>query len=277
MKLTHYGKIKIKYMEKINETFIEYKPENGFDGCKVYHNRLNFYHKLGKNQIPQDCEIFGYDPYIEHVLTSDSDLDLYKKDPKSWEFVRNTLLPRHERRGNRTCFATAKDILMDGLVTDVMQNGFKNYCPELKIEKSNQDSKLSLISNATLEPDFKVYINGMVYLVEMKIANDREDSKGRKKWSGTFTIRTEYDEVNRELLRYSKYNKPIHPLLFLRINPKDNYVAVIAYDKFIKSKSGDGTYYAHYRPRIFNNLESLIKIINEEIRKEINDIQKWKK
>lgn len=264
-------------MKRLSETYdpnIKWVDEHG-DWCRVYPARLKLYHDLGlkDSDIERWCDRFEYDEYIKHVLTSKNDRDLFEKHPQSWKIVRDILSDKSTRCCGRTRYATAKDLLMDGLITDIIFTGIKKLCPDLHIKKNNQDEKLSLVSNAGIEPDFEV--NG--YLLEMKITKDKEDDKGRSKWAGTFTIRPEFDEVNRELLRYSKYNTPEHPLMFLRINHIDKLLAVISYDKFRPSKT-DKSYYAYYRPRQFsNNIKTFIEIIGEEIRKEIKDIEQWKK
>lgn len=262
-------------MKKLSETYdpnIKWVEDSGTHGW-IYWPRLKLYHDLGlkDTQLEKWFDKFKYDDYVKHVITSKNEKDLYEQHPKSWKKVRDVLLNRPERRKGRTCYETARDLLMDGLITDIIFIGIKSLCPDLNINKNKQDENLSLVSKAGIEPDFNV--NG--YPLEMKITKDKEDDYGRSKWAGTFTIRP--GELDRELFRYSKYNSHEYPLMFLRINHVDKLLAVIGYDKFRPSKT-DKSYYAYYRPRQFsNNIKTFIKTIGEEIRKEIKDIEQWKK
>ena len=264
-------------MKRMSESLdTNYIQDNGY-GCRVYPSRLEFYYKLGlkDSQIEKWCDKFGYEPYIKHVLFCKSDYELYQKHYESWKYVRDTLSSKHDRRGGRTCFATSKDILMDGLITDILIGSINHYYPDLDISKNDNDKQLSLNSNAELTPDFKVVMNGKLYYVEMKITKEKKDGSERSDWSrNTLTVRPgKYNSVNKEIFRYKKFNNKYHPVMFLRINYTGGMFAVIAYDKF-KPSSKDDTYFAYYRQCFFNKLEDLTSGIVNEIKNEIESIEK---
>lgn len=255
--------------------YVEDEGKSGF----IYPYRKDFYNKLGltDSQIHNWCKKFGYKPYIYEIISCKDDRDLYNKYPKTWKFVRDTLEGNYQRCLGRTCFATAKDILFDGLVTDIILASIKNYYPELHIRKNDNDEQLELNSNAELTPDFIVNVGGKNYYVEMKITKNKKDEYDRSEWSkNTLTIRNNYNTLKKELFRYREFNTPEIPLMFLRINPGvDNEpmrLAVIGYDKFRKSKKDD-SYYAFYRLVYFNSLKDMSIYIGKEIEKEIQEIK----
>lgn len=265
---------------------MEYVKEEGA-GMRLFHDRLKFYRRLGfrDSQLQAWCKRFKYKPYIYEIITCETDEELFHKFPETWKFVKETLGKKYKRRAGRTCFATAKDLLMDGLITDIILEGVRHNCPTLKIRKNDVDSQLELNSTATHEPDFIVEVGGKEYYLEMKITKNKEDLQGRKQWSGnTLTIRPAYDGVKRELFNYSDYNTNQRPVMFLRINPSleteqtsPMCLAVVGYHKFESSKDNDGSYYAFYRPSWFKGYNQMFTNIGEEIKKEIKDIEEWKK
>lgn len=237
-------------------------------GYHIYNQRIRLYHFLGftDSQISQICKRFKYDDYIEHILTCESDYELFEKFPESWKYMRDTLTEATKRRHGRTVFATAKDILIDGMITDIILAGLNKHFPDLNIKKNGQDEKLSLMPKVDITPDFVV--DG--YPIEMKITTDKIN-EGRHQWTGTsLTIRR--DDLDTELFRYNRFNTPEHPVIFLRIkNGNPTYqLAVIEYHKFVPSKiQKDGSYYAMYKPKVFNSYMEMLKLIYEEINKEI--------
>lgn len=266
---------------------MEYIPEEG-SGMRLFYDRLKFYRRLGfeDSQLQSWCKRFNYKPYIFEILFCETDEELFNSFPETWKFVRETLKDKTKRRAGRTCFATAKDILMDGLMTDIILAGIKHKHPELNIRKNDVDSQLELNSRATHEPDFIVKVNGQEYYLEMKITKNKEDELGRKQWSEkTLTIRPDYDGVKRELFNYSGYNTNQRPVMFLRINPclesepsSPMCLAVVDYNKFKPSKKQDGSYYAFYRPSWFKGYDEMFTNIGDEIIKEIKDTKKiWRK
>lgn len=266
---------------------MEYNKDFGRNTHYVFDERKKFYNNLGltDNQLPICCKRFGYEPYIEHVLVCNTDRELFEKYPDSWKFVRDILKDRN--KDGRTCFAFAKDILMDGLITDIIFSCVKKHSKNknIHIEKSKQDSKLNLLATSSIEPDFTV--NG--YYLEMKITKDVVDEQGRHTWgTDTLTVRDIYNAVNKQIKRYSEYNKE-SPLMFLRINAKDKYLIVKSYDKFRNSYSNDGSMFVYYKGKknnniddrkFFNNCDELGISIIESIKKEIEYIEKikiWKR
>lgn len=231
----------------------------------IYWSRLKFYHKMGftNSQLGRWCERFGYSSHVANILTCTKEGDL---PTDTVEYIQKNLgggKRKLKDDDDRTSFEKSRDILMDGLCTDIIHAGTNHYYPTLKISKNKQDKKLDLVSKASIDPDFEVEIDGQKYLIEMKTMKNKVDKLNRNVWSGTFTIRK--DDLEKEFSRYEKYNTRKHPLLFLRINPEDGLLAVIPYSKFRPSKSPDGSYYAYYTPIKFNTLEELCKGIGRGI------------
>lgn len=245
---------------------IIYTQDTGTKGW-ISNPRINLYHKLGftDEQIKTWCDYFKYHGYIYEILTCENDRELFEKYPMTWKFVRSMLLDKSQRRLGRTCFETAKDLLWDGFITDIIYLGLTKQCPDIIISKNNQDTKLSLLPNATHEPDF--IINGR--LVEMK------QNKDSTRWSSsTITVRPgDNGKELQSLFNYSKYNTDDSPLYFLRINYDKNILTIVKYNDFKPSKikygneCNDGSYYVHYTPFYFeNDIKDFINTLGNAIR-----------
>ena len=242
---------------------IDYKEDKGNDNPYIYSARMKLLNTLGlqPDDILSYCKQFDYPDYIGEILLSKSDKDLYDKYPETWKFVRDTLETKTKRRRGRTCYATSKDILMDGVFTDIMVYNLKKYCPDIKVNKNEQDSNLTLNENASTEPD--LIINGR--RVEMK------QSKDSTRWSDkTITIRPIDGELESGLFRYSKYNSFENPLYFLRINYDRCILTIVRYDDFRESFSKDGSYFARYTPYMFkHSMEDFSKVLGRAIKDKI--------
>lgn len=206
-------------------------------------------------------QIFKYKQYVTDIILSKDERDLFETRNESWHLMRQIMEPdgMSARRRERNCYAAAKDILVDGMFTDIILLHIHYFFPDLNIRKNKQDEALELKQQASIEPDF--VINDKCYL-EMKITRDSTDELNRSLWTNkTLTIRPA--RLESELLRYKGFKH----LYFLRINYTSQLLAVIKYADFRPSITGDGSYYAKYDVKKFGNadFEGFIKLIRNAI------------
>lgn len=244
-------------------------PTNGANRPFVAETRLSMLNDWGitHDVLSFFCrQIFKYKDYVTDIILSKNEKDLYETHNESWHLMRQIMEPDDMcvRRRERNCYAAAKDILADGMFTDIILLHIRYFFPELNIRKNKQDEVLELKQQASIEPDF--LINGAIYL-EMKITRDNTDELNRSSWTKkSLTIKPERAE--NELLRYEGFRQHLY---FLRINYTSKLLAVINYIDFKKSKSGDGSYYAMYDVKNYGNTDfkGFIKLIRNAIRNEI--------
>ena len=233
----------------------------------VYRTRFNMldYWGFTREKLNRLCnDVFKYKQYVIDIVMSENERDLHENHNQAWHRMRKLMEKDNmeNRRNGRDCYTTAKDILADGLFTDVLLHRMRELFPELNIKKNEQDEVLELKDSVSNEPDF--VINGL-YRLEMKISQDHKDAKNRSKWTNkTLTIRPE--NLQSELLRYKDFPN----LYFLRINHSDRLCCVIKYTDFRPSFSKDGSYYAKYNVKKYCSdfdkfLTTIRNLISEQI------------
>lgn len=254
-------------------TKIKFKPDLGDEehkvstvGCDlIYKSKLKTLKTFGYNEsdILGLLKQFNFPNYIISLFLYKDDKLLYDNDYESYLYIHKILDNKWKRRElrvksvYRTVIQTALDLSLDALVEQIfMDIVAKHNIYKLRI--SDNDKTFELLENATLTPDFIFGKNGKM---EMKTS-----SGGFNDENTEFHIK----RIKDELTSYDEYVQKNPNFFFLRIDYKNNKLAVIRYDEFNK-KTGIARFNSN-RVQNFNSLETFVKGLETTIHNMLNDL-----